>query len=126
MAFTRAPLEGLVALAHASEEVTLPAGAVVAQAGGPATSSYVIIEGASRAALASGTARELGPGDAIGHLEVLGNLPHRETVEVIAPVRALKIDAPSLFDVIEDHTDFGRAILAVLADALLDAPAAGN
>ena len=86
----------------------------------------MIIEGASRAALASGTARELGPGDAIGHLEVLGNLPHRETVEVIAPVRALKIDAPSLFDVIEDHTDFGRAILAVLADALLDAPAAGN
>jgi hypothetical protein len=34
-------------------------------------------------------------------------------------VRALQIDASRVFDVIEDHTDFGRAILAALADHLL-------
>lgn len=122
-AFSGAPLESLVALAHASEEVALPTGTVMTQAGDAGTSSYVIVEGASRATHASGTAGVLGPGDTIGHLEILGHLPYDETIEAIEPLRALKIEAPDLFDVIEDHTDFGRAILAALAGQLLDAPA---
>jgi CRP-like cAMP-binding protein len=121
-AFSGAPLESLVALAHASEEVAVSAGTVMTQAGDPGTSSYVIVEGASCARHASGAARVLGPGDAIGHLEILGHLPYDETIEAIEPLRALKIEALDLFDVIEDHTDFGRAILAALAGQLLDAP----
>jgi hypothetical protein len=34
----------------------------------------------------------------------------------------LKVEASRVFDIIEDHTDFGRAILAVLADGLLPGP----
>jgi CRP-like cAMP-binding protein len=121
-AFATAPLEALVALAHASEEVVLPAGTVVARAGIAGTSSYVILEGTLSAIDASGTARWLGPGEAIGHLEAIASQPHQETIEVIEPMRALKVDASRVFDVIEDHSDFGRAILAVLADGLLAAP----
>jgi len=44
------------------------------------------------------------------------------TIELVEPVRALKVEAARVFDVIEDHTDFGRAILAVLADSLLAGP----
>jgi CRP-like cAMP-binding protein len=119
IAFSRAPLEALLALAHVSEEIALPAGTMVARSGVAGTSSYVIVEGTSCATHASGTTRMLGSGDVIGHLEALGNLPHDETIEVVDPLRALKLDASSLFDVIEDHPDFGRAILAVLADTLL-------
>lgn len=122
-AFSGAPLESLAALAHASEEVALPAGTLMTQVGETGTSSYVIIDGASHASHVSGAARALGPGDEIGSLEILGRLPYDETIEVVEPLRALKIEAPRLFDVIEDHTDFGRAILAALAGQLLDAPA---
>jgi CRP-like cAMP-binding protein len=118
-AFSRAPLEPLVALAHASDEVELPTGTLVTRAGVTDMSSYVIIEGASSVIGGSGVPRELGPGHAIGHLEALAGLPHAETIEVVAPMRALKVEASRVFDVIEDHTDFGRAILAVLADGLL-------
>jgi CRP-like cAMP-binding protein len=121
-AFAAAPLESLAALAHTSEEVVLPAGALVARAGAIETSSYVILEGASAAARASGAARRLGPGDALGHLEALAGQPHRETVEVVEPMRALKVEASRVFDILEDHTDFGRAMLAVLAEGLLAAP----
>lgn len=121
-AFSSAPLESLVALAHVSEEVALPTGTAMSRAGAPGASSYLIIEGTSRATRESGASRMLARGDVIGHLEMLGNLPHDETVEVVEPVRALKVDASCVFDVIEDHTDFGRAILAVLAEALLAAP----
>ena len=45
-----------------------------------------------------------------------------ETIEVVEPMRDLKVEASRVFDIIEDHTDFGRAILAVLADGLLATP----
>lgn len=121
-AFSAAPLESLVALAHASEEVSLPEGTRVAHAGETGTSSFVILDGASSAVGASGVPRRLGPGDAIGHLEALAGQPHDETIEVVEAMRALKVDATRVFDIIEDHTDFGRAILAVLADGLLASP----
>lgn len=120
--FAVAPLESLAALAHVSEEVALPAGTLVARAGMAPASSYVILEGASSAVGASGVPRRLGPGDAIGHLEALAGRLHEETIEVVEPMRALKIDASRVFDIIEDHADFGRAILAVLADGLLARP----
>lgn len=122
--FSGAPLEALVALAHAAGEVALSAGDTMMRAGEPGTSSYVLLEGAARARHASGAVRAVGPGEATGCLELIGRLHHDETVEVIEPLRALKIEALDLFDVLEDHTDFGRAILAALAGQLLDAPAA--
>ena len=118
-AFSAAPLESLVALAHASEEVVLPPGTLLTRAGVPGTASYVIVEGALSAIDASGAARKVGPGEAIGHLQALASQPHDETIEVVESMRALKLEASRVFDVIEDHTDFGRAILAVLADGLL-------
>jgi CRP-like cAMP-binding protein len=121
-AFSAAPLESLVALAHASEDVVLPAGTLVTRAGIASTSSYVIVAGALSAIDSSGAARKVGPGEAIGHLEALASQPHEETIEVVEPARALKLEASRVFDVIEDHTDFGRAILAVLADGLLAGP----
>jgi CRP-like cAMP-binding protein len=122
LAFSGAPLESLVALAHASEEVVLPAGALVTRTGALETSSYVILEGALSATHPSGASRMLGPGETIGHLEALGSLPHEETIEVVEPMRALKVEAYRVFDIIEDHTDFGRAVLAALADDLLAGP----
>jgi CRP-like cAMP-binding protein len=121
-AFSAAPLESLAALAHASEEVLLPAGTIVTRAGMTAMSSYVIVEGAASAIAASGIPRRLGPGDAIGHLEALAGQRHDETIEVVEPMRALKVEASRVFDILEDHTDFGRAILAVLAEVLLARP----
>jgi CRP-like cAMP-binding protein len=122
LVFSAAPLESLVALAHASEEVSLPAGTLVTHAGRTETSSLVILEGTSSAVGASGVVRRLGPGDAIGHLEAIAGHPHEETIEVVEPVRALKVDVSRIFDIIEDHTELGRAILAVLADGLLARP----
>lgn len=118
-AFSGAPLESLVALAHASEEVVLPAGTLVARTGMTQTSSFVILQGASSAVGAAGVPRRLGPGDAIGHLEALAGQPHQETIEVVEAVHALKVEVSRVFDIIEDHTDFGRAMLAALAGGLL-------
>lgn len=121
--FARAPLESLVALAHASDEIAAPAGATLVRTGSPGSCLLVIVEGTATARSHAPGARRLGRGDPIGGLAMLGGIPHDETVEALTPIRALRIEAPSLFDVIEDHTDLGRAILAVLAGDLLDGAA---
>ncbi len=118
--FENAPLEALLALARGTEEVVLPAGAVVARAGEPSARCHVIVEGALRATPRDGAPRMLGPGDAFGHLEALGELDRHETIEVVAAARMLETSGPGLLDIIEDHGELGRAILAVLAADLLD------
>ena len=44
-------------------------------------------------------------------------------MEVVSPVRALEISSSIIFDVIEDHTELGLAIIEALAGGLLDAAA---
>ena len=123
--FAKARLQALATLAQASEELTLPAGAVLTRAGAPATRAIVVIEGALQGRRLDGDPVVHGPGDAIGMFETLGGLRYRETIEATAPVRALASSGSALFDVLEDHTDVGLAMLATLASTLLGVPPSG-
>ena len=119
--FTNASLHALATLAHGSEELRLPPGAVVARAGEPAEAGLVIVDGA----VAHGSFA-LGAGDALGHLEALAGVAHVATIETTSPVRALRSSGPALIDMLEDHTDVGLAMIATLAGALLDATSPMN
>jgi CRP-like cAMP-binding protein len=118
--FAGARLQALATLAHACDEVTWPAGTVIARAGEPATSAYVIIEG-SAIATRDGTSHVLEAGAPIGHLETLAGVQHSATIHTTQPVRALRSGASAILDVLEDHTDVGLAMMATFASALLDA-----
>lgn len=118
--FSRARLQALATLAHASEEVSWPAGTILAQANELATRGIVIISGAAIASHGD-VMQRLEPGTAIGHVETLGGLAHATRIETATPVRALCSGAPAMFDVLEDHTDVGLAMMWTFANALLDA-----
>jgi CRP-like cAMP-binding protein len=66
----------------------------------------------------------LGSGSSLGVLESLAGAPHAGTVEVVAPVRALEVASSNIFDVLEDHTELGFALIESLAGGLLDTAAA--
>ena len=116
-----APLEAIAALAHATKETTWPAGAVMARGGEPPRDARIILDGNVRATRADRDPYLLGPGSSIGVLESLAGVHHPATVEVVSPVRALEISSSIIFDVIEDHTELGLAIIEALAGGLLDA-----
>jgi CRP-like cAMP-binding protein len=113
--FSGARLEALAILAHAAVEARWAPGEILKRANARADGSLIIIEGAVRAG-----DRMLGPGHAIGVLETLAGIPHRETFEAATPVRALQSHAATILDVLEDHTDFALTILETFARALLD------
>lgn len=115
--FAGVRLEALAALAHGSEEIRWHAGTVVARPGEHANGAYIVATGEVRV----GDDR-VGPGHAIGALETLGEVRHPRPVVAMTEVRALACSASAIFDVIEDHADFGIAMIATFAEALLAAP----
>jgi len=109
-------IQALAALAQASEEVRIPARTSIVTRGAPADDLRLVLDGALR------TPRGvLVAGMALGGLEALAELPHAESVETVTAVRALRVPSAALFDVMEDHTDFALAVVARLANEMLDA-----
>jgi CRP-like cAMP-binding protein len=117
--FAAARLQALATLAHASDEITWPAGTVIAHTGELATSGFVIIEG-SAVATRGDLVQVVQAGASIGHLETLAGLHHTATIQTTEVVRALRSGAPAMLDVLEDHTDVGLAMMATFSGALLD------
>ncbi|HUJ60004.1 MAG TPA: cyclic nucleotide-binding domain-containing protein [Kofleriaceae bacterium] len=115
-----ARLDGVAMLAQGATEVVVPPGVELVRAGEPAPIGHVIVEGALAARRATGETRAVHPGDAIGLLELLAGADHGWTVETATRVRALECSATAMFDVIEDRTELGIAMIASLAAMLLD------
>jgi CRP-like cAMP-binding protein len=114
-AFAGARLEALAMLAHSSEEVIYPMGAVVARRGDPATHLSTVVDGMLHA-----EGRMLVAGDRISPFAAIAELPHPATIEATTRTRVLRTSASAIFDAIEDHTDLGLAMTRGFSSLLLD------
>jgi CRP-like cAMP-binding protein len=111
-------------LAHAIEELRVPAGTTIASADDLARDAYVVLSGAASMSRDPGPDDVAGPGASIGLLETMGGLRYGATITAMVPTRVLKIPSTMLFDVIEDHPELGVAVVGAFAGTLLDATAA--
>lgn len=118
--FAKARLQPLAMLAHASDEVSYQAGALIASPGDAATAGLVIVDGTMRVYREDGPTYVLGRGQHFGFVETLAGEPHSFTLEALSAVRVLASPGPGILDVLEDHTDVGVAMIAAFAAALLD------
>lgn len=119
--FSRARLQALATLAHASEEIEYEPGASLVRAGELATHGYVITDGTASSTLAGDEGVEhLAPGCSFGHLAAIAGGRYVASVRATSAVRALRFSTSAILDVIEDHTDVGVTMIATLASQLLD------
>ena len=109
-----ANLQALAALAQASEDVELAAGAAIHRAGEESAGPLVVLTGQVRVRNSITTTSQ------IGGLEALAEVPHTDDAHALTRVHALRLPTAALFDVMEDHTDFAIALVRELAGALLD------
>ena len=117
--YAGARLDALAVLAQSSQEVAFLPGDVIARAGELVTSSYLVVDGEiclERDELPCAA----GPGAALAMIESLASGAHLGTARAQTRVRVLAWEATALFDVIEDHPQLGRAVIASLASWLLD------
>lgn len=117
--FSRGSIQALTTLAAATEELQFPARSSLARAGEDADGVFIILDGIARIQRGQG-ADILTSGSAIGALETLGELAYSSDIDTISALRVLRLPSGTLFDVMEDHTDFAIALVGRLASELLD------
>jgi CRP-like cAMP-binding protein len=121
-------LQAIAALAQASAELHVPPGTQLHRAGDESAGPLVVVNGRVRLLRRSGS-EIVATSAVLGALEALAEVPHTDDAFAVTPVRALRVPAAALFDVMEDHTDFAIEVVRRLASALLDVhrlPEEGN
>jgi CRP/FNR family cyclic AMP-dependent transcriptional regulator len=103
------------ALVEAGATFALPAGWPLVQEGIPADSCYVLVEGSALVFHQREQIAELGPGDLVGEMALLGGGQRRATVTSSSRVTGLRVDNTALEPVLAKHPALAAAFRAVYA-----------
>lgn len=116
--FASIPGHSLVAVARVLDEVRVEPGEVVIERGQVEDWLYVVAEGRVRAHLGDRTLVERGTGGIVGELAVLAPAPRSASVTAMEPTLLLRLRRQPFDELLEDHAELARAILAALARRL--------
>lgn len=120
--FRDVPSDALAELAARVEEVVHAPGEVLLDGDVAEARLLVVLDGAVRVMRDGQAVCELGRGDAVGLLAVLG-VPHDETVTAVGPCRTLAIPPDEYLDALADHPAFALSNLRALGRRLQRAEA---
>ncbi len=115
MPFAGARMEALADLARDVRETRLDADVQLWTEGDPSGAWLFILHGEVDVESSTGMKATFGPGDVIGSLGTLANVPRWYSARTVSPVVALRTDDEALFDVMEDHFDFSMALVRSMA-----------
>jgi CRP-like cAMP-binding protein len=108
-------LDALAELSQRLEEVRRPQGSVLWRSGERATRMLFVASGRVRCELpGAGGTFLVGPGQPLGAVEALGQLPRWHDAIAEEPVTALEGDVDELVDVLEDDAENGLGLLSHL------------
>src|SRR5579875_586315 len=103
----------VAALVEAGGPFNLPSGWPLVQEGIPADACYVLTEGEARVFHQREQIAELGPGDLVGEMALLGGGQRRATVTTSARTTGLRIENDKLEPVLSAHPALAAAFRAV-------------
>jgi hypothetical protein len=106
-------IEALAQLAESVSEVSFAPGTSIFREGDGPVAMIVPVEGVVRGMPAQ-SAR------ALGGLEMLAGRPHRAALTAVTAVRGIRVEREDFLDVLEDHQDLARDMLAMLAMGLIE------
>ncbi|EAQ76247.1 MULTISPECIES: cyclic nucleotide-binding domain-containing protein [unclassified Synechococcus] len=121
--FAATPVEVLLQLAEAVEEVHLAAGEQLFAKGDLGTSMYVIVSGQVRIHIGDQTVVELADGEIVGELAALDPEPRSASVSAIDPTTLYRIEQATLQALMVDHPEIVQAVIKELAQRLRDTTA---
>ena len=111
----------LATLAQEVEEVILERGLPLLAPDAPAQETFVIVDGRVSVGR-GGTERALGPGDAVGFLELLGQGPSGSEARALEDTLALKLDGDGLREVCERQFSILDTLLINVAHQVIQSP----
>ena len=119
--FARDHVGALVQLARHATELRCAGDVELWREGGPADHALFVLRGSVNAWMGGRNAFTLGPGTALGGLDVLARSPRWFTATSAGPLLALVLPVDRFIDVLEDRHELAREVLRALARKLLSA-----
>jgi CRP-like cAMP-binding protein len=110
--FARGFVDALMQLDAEASAVSYAAGSTLWRPGDPSDHLLVPVSGELR-----GVASDEPCG--VGGLELLANRPRATPIEVTQPLVALRIGREAIFDLVEDHHELARDLLAMVASTVV-------
>jgi CRP-like cAMP-binding protein len=120
--FSAVPGHELVPVARLLEEMRVDAGVTFIERGAVEDWLFLIADGAVRVHIGDRTLREMGPGGVVGDLAVLSPAPRSASVSATEPTLLLRLRREPFDELLEDHPEIARAVIATLAQMLQSAP----
>ena len=108
----------LVQVAQISDEVDLPAGRVLMKQGSYGSEFFVIISGNVRVERDGQVLRELGPGDFLGELALLGNIARTATATCVDDGRFLVLGHREFHSLLSQYPDIQSTVLHAVAQRM--------
>ncbi len=108
----------LVQVAQISDEVDLPAGRVLMKQGSYGSEFFVIISGNVRVERDGQVLRELGPGDFLGELALLGNIARTATATCVDDGRFLVLGHREFNSLLTQYPNIQSTVLHAVAQRM--------
>lgn len=108
----------LGALAMTADELDLRDGTVLTREGRPGREFFVLIEGTVAVTRNGKKLDDLGPGDWIGEIALLTQMPRTATVTATSPLRVLVITDRAFRRLVEEMPSIALKVLETLGDRL--------
>lgn len=108
----------LAEIARVADEIDLPAGKALTREGEAGREFIVLLEGTAEVAKNGRKVNDLGPGDFLGEIALLVNVPRTATVTTTSPVRALVVTARDFRRVLGRSPETRVKLVEALAERL--------
>jgi CRP-like cAMP-binding protein len=98
-----------------SDEVSVPAGKVLAKEGATGHEFFVILDGSVEISRGGKRVRTLGPGDFFGELAMLGKVPRTATATTTTPARLVVLGHREFMTLLASHPGIQQTVLKNVA-----------
>jgi CRP/FNR family cyclic AMP-dependent transcriptional regulator len=110
----------LARIAGLADIVGFREGETLMTEGKPGMEAFVVVDGSARVTRSGRKLADLGPGDWIGEIALLSNVPRTATVVTTSPLQTLVLTRRGLSDLIHDVPSIGTKILAAVGERLAE------
>jgi CRP-like cAMP-binding protein len=110
----------LAKIAKAGDEVTIPAGYIMADQGQTGREAYVLLEGSATVRRNGKKVAVAGPGTLVGELSLLDHGPRTATVTSDTECTVLVLDQRHFAALVDDVPAIGHKVMSVLAGRIRD------
>jgi CRP-like cAMP-binding protein len=105
----------LVKVGRLADEVTVPAGKVLAKEGASAEEFFVILEGTVKISRGGRTLRDLGAGEFFGELAMLGKVPRTATATALTSADLLVVGHREFITLLTEYPTIQAKIIRSIA-----------